>query len=301
MKGLNVLFEDVKKKHRDLRKAERLAQKRRERRRQRKRFLDNPYKFAGEVLAEKRSGQLAASKAELEDHLRRVYSDPGRGAEMEDVGGLVRPTKPEVKFDTSELKWSEVTAFVRKARAGSAEGPNGLSYKLFKRCPGVLKILWRILKVLWRRSIVPEEWAKAEGVYIPKEQGSTEIDQFRPISLLNVDGKVFFGVLAKRLTHFVMSNGFIDVSVQKAGIPGFPGCLEHVQMIWSTICDVKRQKGNLDVVWLDLANAYGSVPHKLIRFAMEFFWVPTKVVDIVDAYYGKFEMRFMTRHYTTGC
>ena len=36
----------------------------------------------------------------------------------------------------------------------------------------------------------------AEGVYIPKEESSSTLGQFRPISLLNVEGKIVFGILA---------------------------------------------------------------------------------------------------------
>ena len=66
--------------------------------------------------------------------------------------------------------------------------------------------------------------------------------------------------MAKRLTDYVMKNNLIDVSVQKpvSGIPGFPGCLEHGQMIWDTIKAVKATGGDVDVIWLDLANAYGG-------------------------------------------
>ena len=34
------------------------------------------------------------------------------------------------------------------------------------------------------------------GPFIPKERDSVEINQFIPISLLNVEGKVFFSVVA---------------------------------------------------------------------------------------------------------
>ncbi|GFO05549.1 reverse transcriptase [Plakobranchus ocellatus] len=48
----------------------------------------------------------------------------------------------------------------------------------------------------------------AEGVYIPKEQDSRGINQFRPISLLNVEGKIFFSVMASRLTKYLKA--FMD-------------------------------------------------------------------------------------------
>jgi hypothetical protein len=172
-------------------------------------------------------------------------------------------------FNVSEPKFSEVTNFVNKARAASAPGPNGIPYKVYKKCDALRKYLWRLLKVVWRKDSVPLSWSKAEGVYIPKEENSISntLGQFRPISLLNVEGKIMFGILAERMSSFVLENGLINTYVQKAGIPGSPGCLEHASIIWHTIQECKKLRRNLSVVWLDLANAYGSVPHALIEFS----------------------------------
>ena len=38
---------------------------------------------------------------------------------------------------------------------------------------------------------------------------------------------------------------------------------------------------DLQVVWLDLAYAYGTVPHDLIYKALDFFYVPEKVKDVL--------------------
>ena len=100
----------------------------------------------------------------------------------------------------------------------------------------------------------------------------------------------------------MFENGLINTSVQKAGIPGFPGCLEHTSIIWHTIQECKKLRKNLSVVWLDhvdLANAYGSVPHALIEFAMEFQWFPEKVRNFIMQYYSAFHMRFTTNQFTT--
>jgi len=98
------------------------------------------------------------------------------------------------------------------------------------------------MKVAWERQVVPRVWCRAGGVFIPKERDATSISQFRPISLLN--GKIFFSIIAQRLSTYLLKNGFIDTSVHKAGTPGFSGCL---------------------------ANAYGSVPHELLWAAFDFF------------------------------
>ena len=106
---------------------------------------------------------------------------------MPAIAGSVRPTKPGVEFDLSEPKLAEVEKFISKARAASAPGPNGVPYKVYKKCGELMKTLWRLLKVVWRQDVVPLSWSEAEGVYIPKEENSSTLSQFRPISLLNVD------------------------------------------------------------------------------------------------------------------
>lgn len=63
-----------------------------------------------------------------------------------------------------------------------------------------------------------------------------------------MERNIFFSVLAKRLTNFLMANDYIDASCQRAGIPGFPGCIEHSSMIWDQIQQAKREKQDLHVV-----------------------------------------------------
>ena len=70
-------------------------------------------------------------------------------------------------------------------------------------------------------------------------------------------------------------------------------------MIWHTIQECKKLRKNLSVVWLDHANAHGSVPHALIEFAMEFLWIPEKVRNFIMQYYSDFHMRFTTNQFTT--
>ena len=65
-----------------------------------------------------------------------------------------------------------------KIRSKSAPGPNGVPYLVYQRCPGVAKLLWRYLKELWTRNVVSDAWREAEGVFIPKEEGGTSVDNF---------------------------------------------------------------------------------------------------------------------------
>ena len=71
-------------------------------------------------------------------------------------------------------------------------------------------------------------------------------------------------MVAHRLAGYLQRNNLIDTSIQKAGIPGFSGCVEHASVIWHQIQVAKKEGRDLHVVFLDLANAFGSVPHNLL-------------------------------------
>lgn len=96
---------------------------------------------------------------------------------------------------------------------------------------------------------------------IPMEKDSADIRQFCQISLLNVEGRIFCSVVAHRLTGYLEKNYCIDTSVQKDGIPGFSGCLEHTNVMWHQIQAAKKGGKYVHVIFLDFTNAFGSVPH----------------------------------------
>ena len=298
--GIQELLDDVHRQILTISRAEYLRKKRKRKRKTREHFYKNPFKFAKSLFIEGKSGVLNVPQKELEAHLQRTYSDELKDVPLEPFDDVPRPPPPKKKFDTSYIDLKEVVEFIKRARAGSAPGKNGISYKLYKNCPEVRYRLYKLLQEVWEYKLNPKEvFCLADGIYIPKVQDAVGIGNFRPISLLNVEGKIYFGVIARRLTNFLMGNNYIDTSVQKAGIPGFPGCLEHCQMIWRAIREAKLNNKDLQVVWLDLANAYGAVPHDLIYKALDFFYVPAEVKEVLANYFGAVKMRFTTKNYTT--
>lgn len=120
------------------------------------------------------------------------------------------------------------------------------------------------------------------------------------VHLLNVEGKIFFYVVGKRMTNYLLANNYIDIGCQKAGVPGFPGCVEHSAMIWEQIQTAKCNKSDLQVVLLDLANAYGSVPHQLISFALNFFHIPPCIQSLVMNYFNNFQVCYTTQETSPG-
>jgi len=70
-----------------------------------------------------------------------------------------------------------------------------------------------------------------------------------------------------------------------------PGCLEYTGVVTPLIREARESRGDLMVIWLDLTNAYGSIPHKLVEVALERYHVPQKVKELLLDYYNKFSLR----------
>ncbi|XP_021365777.1 uncharacterized protein LOC110458420 [Mizuhopecten yessoensis] len=297
--GLHQLRDDIRENLARLRKAEQVKKARKDRARKRESFIKDPYSFTKTLLGGERSGRLDSSTADIEQHLRETHGDEDRGIPLGNCPRIEAEEPPEFPLDTKEPTWKEIQDVVKKARTGSAPGPSGIPYKVYKKCPRLLRRLWQLLRKVWKKGKIPPCWQKAEGCFVPKEKDSKHIGQFRTISLLSVEGKIFFAVLARRMTSYMMTNGYIDTSVQKGGIPGFSGCVEHTSVLSQLIREAKSSRGNLTVVWLDLANAYGSIPHELIEVALQHYFIPEHIQGIVRSYFSGIQVRFTVGEDTT--
>lgn len=85
---------------------------------------------------------------------------------------IVSIETPGIELNISEPSWKEVQEVVKKARTGSAPGPSGIPYKVYKKCRMLLRWLWKLLQRIWKKGIIPLCWKKAEGCFVPKEENS---------------------------------------------------------------------------------------------------------------------------------
>jgi len=285
--GYAVVIDELKEKMRQLRRKESSRKRRWRKAKARKKFLQDPYKASKELLSPKDKTPLAVDKSVMDDYVRDVASDSLREVDLGSLEGL-----PEVvfskQFDASKFRLSQLNGIIRKTRNSSAPGPNGIPYKVYKKCPKITRFLFDIMRAVEISKIPPLKWRISDGVFIPKvaKPVASDINDYRQIALLNVEGKLFWSMVSHRLYQYlVVDNGIIKTAIQKGSIRGMAGCWEHTSLVWSTMKDAKLKMKNLAALWLDLANAYGSVPHKLIEFALTRYQVPKEWVDLLLGYY----------------
>ncbi|XP_053395693.1 uncharacterized protein LOC128555904 [Mercenaria mercenaria] len=181
---------DVQRSHLlSLRRAEEANKRRKLKARKRAAFVANPFKFSKSLFNKEKSGKLQSSIEEIQQYLRDTHSDHQREEPLGHCPKLEAETPPNTTLDTKESTFPEVKEVVRKVRAGSAPGANGIHA--------------------------------------------------------------------------------ISQQIREAKVTS-----------------------DLTVVWLDLANAYGSLPHQLIEEAMKQYYIPELIQGIMDEYFNGIQLRF---------
>ena len=142
-----------------------------------------------------------------------------------------------------------------------------------------------LLKVAWKNNLVAPSWQVAWIRLLQKSDDTSHPSKMRPICILNVEGRIFFTIVNKRLANFLLSNGYIDFLVQKGFIRDCPGCIEFGALLQASIRYAKECRRPICISWLDLANAFGSVSHSLVQFALAWFDVPYFLRRLLLCYY----------------
>ena len=98
----------------------------------------------------------------------------------------------------------------------------------------------------------------------------------------------------------MLRNSYISKEVQKGFLAGMSGCIEHTFALLEAIRDAKESHRQIVITWLDLANAYGSIRHNLIQFALNWYHIPKEIQEMIYDYYEKLCAMIATNNWSTG-
>ena len=128
-------------------------------------------------------------------------------------------------------------------------------------------------------------WQLAWIRLLQKSDDTSHPSKMRPISILNVEGRIYFTIVNKRLAKFLLSNNYLDTRIQKGFIEAIAGCIEFGALMQESMKYAKVFRRSICISWLDLANAFGSVSHALVQFALAWFHVPYCLRKLLHCYY----------------
>lgn len=311
MKTANLWFGDIArtvtktwrkllKRHNNLRKRITYKIRKRNTARADTKFRKDPFKYASNLFSGvKIRKDPSFSAEEAEEYFVNTYTDSNRKHLHIPLHSMRRPPPPQHTFNLEPLDFRTFSDIVQKKSNGTSPSFNGLNYVIYKRCHSARKWLHLIMRSIGPSNL-PLSWAIALGVLVFKDGLPSIVSNFRPIMMADCSGKLFFTNVARQLETFVVVNGFIDRSKQKGFLSKVAGCIEHTFMLQEALRDSKSHYRQLVISWLDLWNAYGSVPHNLIQFALSWYHVPDEICELIFRYYEMLQASVQVNKDQTG-
>ena len=158
---------------------------------------------------------------------------------------------------------------VYKGLVDNSCGSDNIDFSDWKNFDPDGTFLSTLFSSIIRKKTQPDAWRVFRTLLIlkqGKENESEDVGNWRPIAVLDTVYRIFSKVMNKRVMSWMIEGKLLS-SVQKA-IGQADGCAEHNFILTSIEEEAKRNKRPVHMVWLDLTDAFGSVPHDLIWFTL---------------------------------
>lgn len=208
------------------------------------------------VGVQERDGSVTQDRNRIIQRAREFY------AELYSSDPYMERSDPYVeRYDSSSdafpqiTKW-EVENAIKTSKIGKASGPDGVGMDLLKAAGSVIYDRLAVLfnKCLERRCI-PDEWNDATIILLHKKGNPKDMNNYRPISLLNCVYKIFTKIVTTRIEQILDENQ----PVEQAGFRRGFSTVDHLQVINQIIEKSQEYQIPLVLAFVDYAKAFDSV------------------------------------------
>jgi hypothetical protein len=191
-------------------------------------------------------------------------------------------TEDDKEFTVQEIR-HEVTRLGDK-KAPGVDGITGEIYKdAFKMFPNYITALYN---GCLRQGSFPTRWKRAKVIPVikPGKENSIEVSKFRPISLLNVGGKILEKVLINRINHHAFSHDFLNT--HQYGFTPQKGTIDAAMEIKNYVNEGLAGGEVIALISLDVKGAFDAAFWPSILNGLRACGCPKNLYNLTKSYFS---------------
>ena len=171
----------------------------------------------------------------------------------------------------------EVESVFKTFVTGKAAGPNGLGNRILRELSTELSSPFCCLyNQSLRTSTFPVSYKEANVCPVPKNGDLSVVSNYRPISLLNTERKVFERLVFKYLFNHSQDNNLLS-SLQSDFMPG-DSTVNQLTFLYNTFCQALDSGKEVRAVFCDISKTF-LIVYGILVFCISFGQLVLQVIS----------------------
>ena len=195
------------------------------------------------------------------------------------------------RLTTLDFNEEELVKIIRNLNVQKAHGHDDISIRVIKICEkSILKPLIILFKNSIKSSYYPDLWKKSNIIPVHKKNDKQLVNNYRPISLLPIFGKIFEKIIFNRISDFLLEKNLLNPN--QSGFRPSDSCVNQLLSITHEIFVAFDCNPPLQVrsVFLDISKAFDKVWHEGLLYKLKSMGISGELHRLLKNYLtGRFQ------------
>ena len=186
---------------------------------------------------------------------------------------------------TLNFNEDELLKIIRNLNIHKAHGHDDISIRMIKICDkSILKPLILLFENSTKSSYYPDIWKKSNIIPVHKKNDKQLVNNYRPISLLPIFGKIFEKIIFNRIYGFLLEENLLNPN--QSGFRPSDSCINQLLAITHEIFEAFDCNPPLEVrsVFLDISKAFDKVWHEGLLYKLKSMGISGELHKLLENY-----------------